>query len=247
MLPGAARRGRIDLPNGGRSDAARAERRLWRSLGAPPSPSSGPASDTETDHVGGKRPAAPLDHHQRHHGASLPSSRLRKDGQQLRGAYRAATWVAQGRVRADRAPGILHLAAAPADGCGHGGDNAGPDVAGLDEPISANQVTVDGEEAVFERVRNLRFINRFGEEVVHPRCCYRYRNRSGGVAPLDVKLGIDGCFGFSPLMTYLICMLGAAESYAGAAAKLRAMLEFAGSQSCCDRSKSMQSAEAGAF
>ena len=42
-------------------------------------------------------------------------------------------------------------------------------------------------------------------------------------APLDVELGIDGCFGFSPLMTYLICMLGADEAYAGAAAKLEAM------------------------
>ena len=40
-------------------------------------------------------------------------------------------------------------------------------VAGLDEPTSANQITVGGEVAVFERVRNLRFINRFGEEVVH--------------------------------------------------------------------------------
>ena len=74
-------------------------------------------------------------------------------------------------------------------------------VAGLDEPTAANQITVGGELAVFERVRNLRFINRFGEAVVQPRRCYRYRNRAGGVAPLDVKLGIDGCFGFSPLMT----------------------------------------------
>ena len=60
-------------------------------------------------------------------------------------------------------------------------------VAGLDEPTCANQITVGGEVAVFERVRNLRFINRFGEEVVRPRRCYRYRNRAGGVAPLDVK------------------------------------------------------------
>ena len=46
-------------------------------------------------------------------------------------------------------------------------------VAGLDEPTYANQITVGGEVAVFERVRNLRFINRFGEEVVRPRRCYR--------------------------------------------------------------------------
>ena len=108
-------------------------------------------------------------------------------------------------------------------------------VAGLAEPTSANQITVGGEVAVFERVRNLRFINRFGEEVVQPRRCYRYRNLSGGVAPLDVKLGIDGCFGFSPLMTFLICMLGAAESYAGAAEKLEAMLGFKVSSTAVQR------------
>ena len=108
-------------------------------------------------------------------------------------------------------------------------------VAGLAEPTSANQITVGGEVAVFERVRNLRFINRFGEEVVHPRRCYRYRDRSGGVAPLDVKLGMDRCFGFSPLMTYLICMLGADESYAGAATKLEAMLGFKVSSTAVQR------------
>ena len=54
-------------------------------------------------------------------------------------------------------------------------------VAGLAEPTSANQITIGGEVAVFERVRNLRFINRFGEEVVRPRRCYRYRDRAGGV------------------------------------------------------------------
>ena len=54
-------------------------------------------------------------------------------------------------------------------------------VAGLDEPTYANQITVGGEVAVFERVRNLRFINRFGEEVVRPRRCYRFASsvRSG--------------------------------------------------------------------
>ena len=89
--------------------------------------------------------------------------------------------------------------------------------------------------AVFERVRNLRFINRFGEEVVHARRCYRYRDRSGGVAPLDVKLGIDGCFGYSPLLTFLICMLGADESYARAAQKLEAVLGFKVSSTAVQR------------
>ena len=50
-------------------------------------------------------------------------------------------------------------------------------VAGLAEPTSANQITVGGEVAVFERVRNLR-------ASAKKWCCYRYRNRAGGVAPL---------------------------------------------------------------
>ena len=33
---------------------------------------------------------------------------------------------------------------------------------------------VDGEVAVFAQVRNLRFINRFGEYVVRPRRCYKF-------------------------------------------------------------------------
>ena len=108
-------------------------------------------------------------------------------------------------------------------------------VAGLTEPTTANQITVSGEVAVFERVRNLRFINRFGEEVVRARRCYRYRDRAGGVAPLDMKLGIDGCFGFSPLMTFLICMLGADESYGRAAEKLAATLGFKVSSTAVQR------------
>ena len=108
-------------------------------------------------------------------------------------------------------------------------------VAGLDEPTYANQITVGGEVAVFERVRNLRFINRFGEEVVRPRRCYRYRDRAGSVAPLDVQLGMAGCFGFSPLMTFLICLLGADESYARAAEKLAAALGFKVSSTAVQR------------
>ena len=89
-------------------------------------------------------------------------------------------------------------------------------VTGLAEPTTANQITVGGRVAVFKRVRNLRFINRLGEEVVRPRPCYRDRDRAGGVAPLEITLGIYGYFGFSPLMTFLICMLGADEAYARA-------------------------------
>ena len=55
------------------------------------------------------------------------------------------------------------------------------------------------------------------------------------MAPLDVKLGIDGCFGFSPLMTFLICMLGADGSYARAAEQLQAALGFKVSSTAVQR------------
>ena len=48
-------------------------------------------------------------------------------------------------------------------------------VEGVEEPTRANRIIVDGEVAVFEQERNLRFINRFGEYVVRPRRCYKFR------------------------------------------------------------------------
>ena len=44
-------------------------------------------------------------------------------------------------------------------------------IEGVEEPTRANRIMVDGELAVFDQVRNLRFINRFGEHVVRPRRC----------------------------------------------------------------------------
>jgi len=56
-------------------------------------------------------------------------------------------------------------------------------------------------------------INRFGEYVVRPRRCYKFVNQPGSFASMDAKLGIEGCFGFSPLMTMLICLLGADQGF----------------------------------
>ena len=108
-------------------------------------------------------------------------------------------------------------------------------VEGVQEPTRANRIMVDGEVAVFEQVRNLRFINRFGEHVVRPRRCYKLLNQPGSFAPLDGKLGIEGCFGFSPLMTMLICMLGADEAYERSATKLEALLGYAVSSTAVQR------------
>lgn len=83
----------------------------------------------------------------------------------------------------------------------------------VSEPVYENRVMVDGKPAVFDEVRNLRFINRFGGVTVKPRRCYKYLNHKGGYYPLDEKLGIEGCGGFSPLMTYLQSLFGACESF----------------------------------
>ena len=105
----------------------------------------------------------------------------------------------------------------------------------LDEATRANRIMVNGEVAVFDQVRNLRFINRFGEHVVRPRRCYKFLNQRGSFAPVDAKLGIKGCFRFSPLMTMLICLLGADESYERSATKLQALLGYAVSSTAVQR------------
>ena len=45
-------------------------------------------------------------------------------------------------------------------------------VAGVKEPVLENQVEVDGETVVFNRMSNLRFINRFGGQTVRSRRAY---------------------------------------------------------------------------
>ncbi len=83
----------------------------------------------------------------------------------------------------------------------------------LRDPVFENRVVVDGEVAVFSGVRNLRFINRFGGQTVKARRCYKYLKKGGGYYPLDEKLGLDVCGGFSPLLTYLQVLFGASEPF----------------------------------
>jgi hypothetical protein len=86
-------------------------------------------------------------------------------------------------------------------------------IKGISEPVRENRVMVNGEEAVFDGERNLRFLNRFGGETVRLRRCYKYVNKEGGWYPLDEKLGTNYAGRFSPLMTYLQALFGASESY----------------------------------
>ena len=87
-------------------------------------------------------------------------------------------------------------------------------VAGVKEPVLENQVEVDGETVVFNRMSNLRFINRFGGQTERARRAYKYEGKSGGYYRLDEKLGMDRVVGeFSSLLTYLQVLFGVTGSY----------------------------------
>lgn len=96
----------------------------------------------------------------------------------------------------------------------------------INEPTIENRIIVNNEEAVFSQKRNLRFKNRFGAETVIARRCYKYLDKEGDYCPLDEKIGMKNCFGFSPLMTYLQSLYGGELSYANSSNKLSATIGF---------------------
>ena len=97
---------------------------------------------------------------------------------------------------------------------------------GLEEPTQENSVVVGDRVAVYAGKRNLRYRNRFGSTTVIPRRCYKYRDGPGGWSPLDEKLGLDRCLGYSPLMSYLLTSFGASEPYGRGAQLLGEALGF---------------------
>ena len=105
----------------------------------------------------------------------------------------------------------------------------------LKEPVTENRVVVNGELAVFDGVRNLRFINRFGGQTVRLRRCYKYVHKPGGWYPLDERLGMDRCGGFSPLMSYLQALFGATESFERSEQLLSESMGFAVSATAVQR------------
>lgn len=99
-------------------------------------------------------------------------------------------------------------------------------VAGLKEPTTENRTRVNGKIAVFDGRRPLRFRSRFGGQTVILRRCYKYSDEPGGWYPIDEKLGLDRCLGYSPLMSYLIASFGASEPYGRASQLLSEALGF---------------------
>ena len=86
-------------------------------------------------------------------------------------------------------------------------------LAGVREPTIENSVRVGERTAVYAEMRNLRYRTRFGSTVVLPRRCYKFRDGGGGWSPLEEKLGLDLCLGYSPLMSYLLTSFGASDAY----------------------------------
>ena len=94
------------------------------------------------------------------------------------------------------------------------------------EPTVENRLEVGGKVAEYKGDQNLRFKNRFGQEIIRKRRRYKIEGELGGYYPLDEKLGLNVCKGFSPLMSYLIAFMGGSESYRVGAKILSKTLGF---------------------
>ena len=108
-------------------------------------------------------------------------------------------------------------------------------LAGLREPTQENSLRVGERTAVYAGMRNARFRNRFGGTVVLPRRCYKYREGGGGWSPLDEKLGLDRCLGYSPLMSYLLSSFGGSEPFGRASELLSEAVGFSVSPTAVQR------------
>lgn len=96
----------------------------------------------------------------------------------------------------------------------------------INEPTYENKIFINGEEYLFSKLSNLRFKNRFGEEIIKPRRLYKSSKSGNYIAPLDYKLGMQNCSRYSPLQTYLITMFGADEPFNKSSQKLSETLGF---------------------
>lgn len=99
-------------------------------------------------------------------------------------------------------------------------------VAKIKEPVLENHVILDGKHAFYKDMQNLRFRNRFGQEIVRSRRVYSVAGQSKGYYPLDEKLGMDKCWKYSPLMTYLQSYYGGCEPFSPASDKLSKAIGF---------------------
>jgi len=92
------------------------------------------------------------------------------------------------------------------------------------DPLTENRVWLDGKRALYKGDTSIRFINRFGVTVSRKRRGYQVEGEKGRWYPLDEKLGLHRCCGYSPLMTYLLSLFGSGEAYKSGAKKLSAAI-----------------------
>lgn len=108
-------------------------------------------------------------------------------------------------------------------------------VQGVQDPVRENRLWVDGKQARYKGDTPLQFINRFGIEVRRKRRGYQIEGESGRWHPLDEKLGLDLCSGYSPLMSYLLALFGGGEAFSPSAKKLSSSLGFSISATAVQR------------
>ena len=71
----------------------------------------------------------------------------------------------------------------------------------VQEPTLENTVWVEGKQAIYKQMENLRIRNRFGTDIVRKRRGYYIPEERSGYYPLDEKLGMDLCGRYSPLLS----------------------------------------------
>jgi len=103
----------------------------------------------------------------------------------------------------------------------------------LQEPTKENRIVVDGKVTTYKGMRPVVFINRFGAKVRRER--RTYRNEEGMYYPLDEKMGVTRCQGYSPLMSYLLAFFGSQTPYEQSAQQLSAVLGFSVSGTAVQR------------
>ena len=106
---------------------------------------------------------------------------------------------------------------------------------GLADPVYENHGLVEGKNAYYKGEQRLRFEDRFGRMTTIQRCRYAIEGESGGWYPLDENLGMNKCYGYSPLMSYLLSFYGGHMPYADAAEKLQQALGFTISATAVER------------
>src|SRR4030042_869567 len=114
---------------------------------------------------------------------------------------------------------------------------------GVREPVVENRIVVEGKLVLYDGKRNLRFINRFGKETVRERRCYKYVEQAGGYYPLDRKLRMEVCGGFSPYLTYLIGLHAVTDSYEQSAKLLSKTLGYRISSTAVQRNTEQTGAQ----